>query len=125
MTWHALRQSAWRLVTAGEAKVAMTRVGNRDWGADCGLCYAAGVSDKELAEREARAARRRSSWHGGVTKLSEMESVNEGFWGAMLPEQRFLAVWDLSREQYGSRADAASRLRGSPYGVRHRNSVHR
>lgn len=74
----------------------------------------------ELTERHSRAALRRSTWQGGVTKLSDMETVNEAFWEAMLPGDRFLAVWELSREQYGSRPDVAGGLRGSPYGVRRR-----
>jgi hypothetical protein len=78
------------------------------------------VSGKELAKRQQRAEQRRNSWQGGVTKLSEMEALNKDFWGAMLPGERFVAVWELSREQYGASADTAGRLRGSPHGVRRR-----
>jgi hypothetical protein len=57
------------------------------------LCYAELVSRSdlepwgELAERLARAELRRVTWRGGVAKLSEMEGVDDRFWGAMSPER--------------------------------------
>jgi hypothetical protein len=68
------------------------------------------------AERQARAEQRRRTWRGGVAKIDEMETLDDAFWAAMSPEQRVIAVWELSRESYGSEATAG--LRGSPYGVR-------
>jgi hypothetical protein len=84
------------------------------------LCYATDVIGKERAEAEARAAHRRSTWQGGVAKLADMEAVDDEFWGAMLPADRFIAVWEASREQYGIDTEASSGLRGSVGGVRRR-----
>jgi hypothetical protein len=73
-----------------------------------------------MAEREARAAQRLVTWQGGVVKLADMEAVDDEFWGAMLPADRFVAVWEASREQYGIETEASSGLRGSAGGVRRR-----
>jgi hypothetical protein len=72
------------------------------------------------AERQARAARRRVTWRGGVAKLADMDRVDDEFWGAMPPAERFLTVWEASREQYGIGLDASIGLRGSVGGVRKR-----
>jgi hypothetical protein len=82
------------------------------------LCYVLNVNGKELAERAARAAHRRSTWEGGVAKLGDMDAVDDEFWGAMLPADRFIAVWEASREQYGIDTEASGGLRGSVGGVR-------
>jgi hypothetical protein len=76
------------------------------------------VNGKELAEREARAAERRGTWQGGIAKLADMEAVDDEFWGAMLPADRFIAVWEASRELYGIDTEASGGLRGSVGGVR-------
>jgi len=78
------------------------------------------VNGKELAERQARAALRRSTWQGGVAKLADMVDVDDEFWGALLPADRLIAVWEASKEQYGIETDAPTGLRGSAGGVRRR-----
>jgi hypothetical protein len=78
------------------------------------------VSGNELAEREARAAHRRNTWGGGVARLADMDAVDDEFWGAMLPADRLIAVWEASEEQYGVDTEATGGLRGSVGGVRRR-----
>ena len=75
---------------------------------------------KDLAERQARAEQRRNTWRGGVAKLADMDAVDDEFWGAMSPADRFIAVWEASREQYGIDTAASTGLRGSVGGVRRR-----
>jgi hypothetical protein len=76
-----------------------------------------GVNRTESSpERQARAEQRRRTWRGGVAKLEDMEALDDAFWAAMSPERRVVAVWELSRESYGS--EATTGLRGSPHGVR-------
>ena len=79
-------------------------------------CYAPFVTSRQSTERQARAEQRRRTWSGGVVKVADMEAVDDQFWAAMSPGQRFVAVWEVSRESYGSEATAG--LRGSPHGVR-------
>lgn len=76
------------------------------------------MARSDAAERQARAEQRRRTWRGGIVKLADMEAVDDEFWGAMLPEQRVVAVWELSKEAYGSEVTAG--LRGSSHGVRRR-----
>jgi len=78
------------------------------------------MNAKELAERQARAAHRRDTWQGGVARLADMEAMDDEFWGAMSPADRFIAVWEASREQYGIDTEASTGLRGSVGGVRRR-----
>ena len=87
---------------------------------DFGVCYDGAMSGKDLADREARAARRRSTWQGGVAKLAGMEDVDDHFWGAMPPAERFVFVWEASREQYGIDTETPGGLRGSVGGIRRR-----
>jgi hypothetical protein len=47
-----------------------------------------------------------------------MDAVDDEFWGAMLPADRFIAVWEASREQFGIDTEASGGLRGSVGGVR-------
>ena len=76
------------------------------------------MARSEATERQARAEQRRRTWRGGIVKLADMEAVDDEFWAAMSSEQRFVAVWELSKESYGS--EVTDGLRGSPYGVRGR-----
>jgi hypothetical protein len=76
------------------------------------------VARSEATERQARAEQRRRTWRGGIVKLADMDVVDDEFWAAMSPEQRVVAVWELSKESYGSEVTAG--LRGSSHGVRHR-----
>lgn len=81
-------------------------------------CYAQRVAINQSGERQARAEQRRRMWSGGVVKLADMEVIDDEFWATMSPGERFVAVWEVSRESYESEATAG--LRGSPHGLRRR-----
>jgi hypothetical protein len=70
------------------------------------------------AAAKARVEARRKTWSGGKVKLSEAEIVDEQFWLSMTPEERFLTVWSLSLEGYGTLDAATAGLRGSSSGIR-------
>lgn len=76
--------------------------------------------DSASRARQGRADVRRATWRGGVATFAEVDSADETFWSAMSSAERFIAVWELARENYGIASSSARGLRGSPHGIRRR-----
>jgi hypothetical protein len=75
------------------------------------------------ADFEARAARRRQTWKGGVARsFAEMEDLDLEFWLGATPGERIRAVREMAEDAMSSKEQngSAERLQRSVGGVRDR-----
>ncbi len=83
------------------------------------FCYTYPVDE---ANKLARAAARRSTWTGGVAKVSDMAEVDRAFWSEMSPVARLQSIWSIVEDSLALSGDhgPTPRLQRAVGGVRRR-----
>lgn len=80
------------------------------------------ATDDQLA-REARAARRRATWSGGIARsFEDLEAIDLEAWKQVSGADRVLAIWPLTLEAItlGGHDGPPPRLQRSSGGIRRR-----
>jgi hypothetical protein len=83
------------------------------------FCYTSLVDE---ANKLARAAARRSTWTGGVAKVSDMAAIDRAFWSKMTPVARLQSIWSIVEDSLALGGDhgPTPRLQRTVGGVRRR-----